>query len=151
MAPFPNCEKLPGFAGSTRPELLKNQNASSEKTQSILIKPEKWNKMRQPKTTLWQKLLPWQKQKPLIWHGQKKGKFHLRCAKESFGYVWCFFTVVDVHMANMDALFFRGLLLYLFFCVFFVFVVVGCLGHDFLDGLRPPCILGRHSLDVPFQ
>ena len=44
---------------------------------------------------------------------------------------------VDVRMANMDALFFRGLLLYLFFGVFFVFVVVGCLGHDFLDGLRP--------------
>ena len=39
----------------------------------------------------------------------------------------------------------------IFLCVFFVFVVVGCLGHDFLDGLRPPCILGRHSLDVPFQ
>ena len=37
------------------------------------------------------------------------------------------------------------------FCVCFVFVVVGCLGHDFLDGLRPPCILGRHSLDLPFQ
>ena len=50
---------------------------------------------------------------------------------ESFGYVWCFFMFVDVHMANMDALFFRGLLSYLFFCVFFVFVVVGCLGHDF--------------------
>jgi len=46
----------------------------------------------------------------------KEGKFHLRCAKESFGYVWRFFLMfVDVHMANMDALFFRGLLLYLFF------------------------------------
>ena len=55
---------------------------------------------------------------------------------------------VDVHMANMDALFFRDLLLYLFFCVF---VVVGYLGHDFLDGFRPPYILGRHSLDVLFQ
>ena len=29
-----------------------------------------------------------------IGHGQKKGKFHLRCAKESFGYVWCFFMFV---------------------------------------------------------
>ena len=48
--------------------------------------------------------------------GQKKG--HLRCAKESFGYVWCFFIFVDVHMANMDALFFRGLLLFCFLCIF---------------------------------
>ena len=69
------------------------------------------------------------------------------------GIIWVrlvFFMFVDVHMANMDALFFRGLL-WFFFVSFFVFVVVGCLGHDFLDGLRPPCILGRHSLDVPFQ
>ena len=61
--------------------------------QSILIKPKKWNKRRQPKTTLWQKLLPWQKQNPLIWHGQKKGKFHFRCTKELFGYIWSFFYV----------------------------------------------------------
>ena len=45
------------------------------------------------------------------------------------------FIVVDIHMANMDSLFFRVLLLYLYFLYFFV---VGCLGHDFLDGLRPP-------------
>ena len=38
-----------------------------------------------------------------------------------------------------------------FFGVFFVFVVVGCLRHDFLDGLRARCILGRHFLDVLFQ
>ena len=65
------------------------------------------------------------------------------------GIIWVrlvFFMFVDVHMANMDALFFVC-----FFVYVFVFVVVGCLGHDFLDGLRPPCILGRHSLDVPFH
>ena len=58
------------------------------------------------------------------------------------------FMFVDVHMANMGSLFFRDSLLYLYFLYLFV---IGCLGHDFLDGLRPPCILGRHSLDVPFQ
>ena len=121
--------------------------------QSILIKPEKWNKRRQPKTTLWQKLLPWQKQKPLIWHGQQKGKFHLRCAKESFGYVWCFFfkCLLMSTWLTWSPYFLEVYFCICFFCVFFVFVVVGCLGHDFLDGLRPPCILGRHSLDVPFQ
>ena len=38
------------------------------------------------------------------------------------GIIWVrlvFFMFVDVHMANMDALFFRGLLLYLFFVYFF--------------------------------
>ena len=37
------------------------------------------------------------------------------------GIIWVrlvFFMFVDVQMANMDALFFRGLLLYLFFCIF---------------------------------
>ena len=55
---------------------------------------------------------------------------------------------VDVHMANMDSIFFRGSLLYL--CFLYLFVV-GCLGHDFLDGLRPPCILGaffRRAISV---
>ena len=51
------------------------------------------------------------------------------------------FIVVDIQMANMDSLFFRVLLLYLYFLYLFV---VGCLGHDFLDGLRPPW-----SLDIP--
>jgi hypothetical protein len=37
------------------------------------------------------------------------------------------------------------------FLYFLYFFVVGCLGHDFLDGLRPPCTLGRHSLDVLFR
>ena len=51
-------------------------------------------------------------------------------------------------MANMDALFFGGLFLY----IFLKFVVVGCLGHDFLDGfIKSPYILGRHFLDVTFQ
>ena len=82
----------------------------------------------------------------------KEGQISSPVCKGIIWVRWCFFFMfVNVRMANMDALFFRGLLVYLFFCVFFVFVVVGCLGHDFLDGLRPPCILGRHSLDVPFQ
>ena len=66
------------------------------------------------------------------------------------------FILVDIHMAKTDSLFFRVLLLYLYFfgiflCMFLYFFVVGCLGHDFLDGLRPPWSLGWHSLDVPFQ
>ena len=41
------------------------------------------------------------------------------------GIIWVrlvFFMLVDVHMANMDALFFRGLLLYLFF-VYFLYLL----------------------------
>ena len=42
------------------------------------------------------------------------------------GIIWVrlvfFFMFVDVHMANMDALFFRGLLLYLFF-VYFLYLL----------------------------
>ena len=52
------------------------------------------------------------------------------------------FILVDIHMAKTDSLFFRVLLLYLYFfgisMYFLYFFVVGCLGHDFLDGLRPP-------------
>ena len=84
----------------------------------------------------------------LAW--QKKGKFHLRCAKESFGYVWCFLCLLMSTWLTWTP-YFLEVYFCICFCVSFVFVVVGCLGHDFLDGLRPPCILGRHSLDVPFQ
>ena len=52
------------------------------------------------------------------------------------------FIVVDIHMANMDSLFFRVLLLCLYFLYFLYLFVVGCLGHDFLDGLKPPLIPG---------
>ena len=83
-----------------------------------------------------------------IWHGQKKGKFHLRCAKESFGYVWCFLCLLMSTWLTWTPYFLEIYFCICFFGVFFVFVVVGCLGHDFLDGLRP---LGRHSLDVLFQ
>jgi hypothetical protein len=41
--------------------------------------------------------------------------------------------------------------IFVFLCMFCIVFVVGCLGHDFLDGLRPPWSLGWHSLDVPFQ
>ena len=38
------------------------------------------------------------------------------------------------------------------FCIcVFLYLFVGCLGHDFLDGLRPPCILGaffRRAISV---
>lgn len=37
----------------------------------------------------------------------------------------------------------------LFVYVYFFFVV-GCLGHDDLEGVRPPVILGSDSLDLPF-
>ena len=42
------------------------------------------------------------------------------------GIIWVhlvFFMFIDVHMATMDALFFRGLFLYLFFCVFFLYLL----------------------------
>ena len=36
-------------------------------------------------------------------------------------------------------------------CVFGFFFGAGCLGHDFLEGLRPRSISGRHSVDGPFH
>jgi hypothetical protein len=48
-------------------------------------------------------------------------------------------------VANTDPWFFKELFLYLHL---FEFFVIGCLGHDFLEGVRPSGILGSDFLDV---
>ena len=55
----------------------------------------------------------------------------------------------QLFIANMDSIFFSGMLLYLYvfvcICVFCVFFGAGCLGKGFQEGLRPRSIPGRHS------
>ena len=48
-------------------------------------------------------------------------------------------------VANTDPWFFKEMFLYLHL---FEFFVIGCLGHDFLEGVRPSGILGSDFLDV---
>ena len=52
----------------------------------------------------------------------KEGQISSPVCKGIIWVRWCFFMFVNVRMANMDALFFRGLLVYLFF-VYFLYLL----------------------------
>ena len=57
--------------------------------------------------------------------------------------------VGDIYVGNTDSLFFSRIAVVFVFFQFFL--VVGCLSHDLLEGVRPPRILGLDFLDVPSQ
>ena len=81
----------------------------------------------------------------------KKGQISSPVYKGIISIFLVFFMFNDIDIINMNTLFCRGLLLYLFFYVFLIFVIIGYLGYDFFHGLRPLYILGRYFLDILFQ